>query len=68
LYEAAVLAMRTFKQHDCEPALMSKLEVEIRSQKENYALLRKRKFGSHEDKLFEELQTILNFPFLEMAV
>ncbi len=47
---------------------MSKLEVEIRSQKENYALLRKRKFGSHEDKLFEELQTILNFPFLEMAV
>jgi hypothetical protein len=31
LYEAAVLAMRTFKQHECEPALMTKLEVEIRS-------------------------------------
>lgn len=31
LYEAAVLAMRTFKQHNCEPALLSKLEVEIRS-------------------------------------
>lgn len=31
LYEAAVLAIRTFKTHDCEPRLMSKLEVEIRS-------------------------------------
>lgn len=31
LYEAAVLAIRTFKQHHCEPAEMSKLEVEIRS-------------------------------------
>jgi hypothetical protein len=30
LYEAAVLAMRTFK-HSCEPGLISKLEVEIRS-------------------------------------
>ena len=31
LYEAAVLAMRTFKEHHCEPGLISKLEVEIRS-------------------------------------
>jgi hypothetical protein len=31
LYEAAVLAMRTFKQHDCEPGLITNLEVEIRS-------------------------------------
>jgi hypothetical protein len=31
LYEAAVLAMRKFKEHDCEPGLISKLEVEIRS-------------------------------------
>jgi hypothetical protein len=31
LYEAAVLAMRLFKQHDCEPGEISKLEVEIRS-------------------------------------
>jgi hypothetical protein len=31
LYEAAVLAMRTFKEHHCEPGLISNLEVEIRS-------------------------------------
>ena len=31
LYEAAALAMRIFKQHDCEPGAISKLEVEIRS-------------------------------------
>ena len=31
LYEAAVLAMKTFKQHDCEPGPITKLEVEIRS-------------------------------------
>lgn len=31
LYEAAVLAIRAFKEHDCEPGLISKLEVEIRS-------------------------------------
>ncbi|MFN2532912.1 MAG: hypothetical protein ABR555_16610 [Pyrinomonadaceae bacterium] len=31
MYEAAVLAIRTFKQHSCEPQEMSKLEVEIRS-------------------------------------
>jgi hypothetical protein len=31
LYEAAVLALRTFKQHDCEPVGMSNLEIEIRS-------------------------------------
>jgi hypothetical protein len=31
LYEAAVLALRTFKQHDCAPAEMTKLELEIRS-------------------------------------
>lgn len=31
LFEAAALAMRTFKQHDCEPGLVTKLEVEIRS-------------------------------------
>jgi hypothetical protein len=31
LYEAAVLAIRTFRQHDCEPAQASKLEVEVRS-------------------------------------
>jgi hypothetical protein len=30
LYEAAVLAIRTFKEHDCEPMGMNKLEVEVR--------------------------------------
>ena len=31
LFEAAALALRTFKQHNCEPGLITKLEVEIRS-------------------------------------
>jgi len=31
LYEAAALAVRTFRQHDCAPGELSKLEVEIRS-------------------------------------
>lgn len=31
LYEAAVLAVSTFRQHSCEPGELSKLEVEVRS-------------------------------------
>lgn len=31
LYEAAVLAMRVFKDHDWEPGPISQMEVEIRS-------------------------------------
>jgi hypothetical protein len=31
LYEAAVLAVKTLREHDCAPAEISKLEVEIRS-------------------------------------
>lgn len=31
LYEAAVLAIRTFRQHHCEPGQVSTLEVEVRS-------------------------------------
>jgi len=31
LYEAAVLAIRTFKKHECEPGQVSTLEVEVRS-------------------------------------
>jgi hypothetical protein len=31
LYEAAVLAIRTFREHDCEPGAATKLEVEIRT-------------------------------------
>jgi hypothetical protein len=30
-YEAAALAVRTFKEHDCEPGAMGQLEVEIRT-------------------------------------
>ena len=31
LYEAAVLAIRTFKRHNCEPAPTSNLEIEVRT-------------------------------------
>jgi hypothetical protein len=31
LFEAAVLAMKIFKQHNCEPGPVTKLEIEIRS-------------------------------------
>jgi len=31
LYEAAVMGLRTFKQHHCEPGLITQIEVEIRS-------------------------------------
>jgi hypothetical protein len=31
LYEAGVLAIRTFRQHDCEPGSTTRLEVEVRS-------------------------------------
>lgn len=31
LFEAAAMTMRTFKQQNCEPGLITKLEVEIRS-------------------------------------
>lgn len=31
LFEAAALAIRTFKQHQCEPGLITKLDIEIRS-------------------------------------
>ena len=31
MYEAAALAVKTFKDHDCEPGGMALLEVEIRS-------------------------------------
>jgi hypothetical protein len=31
LYEAAVLAIRIFRQHDCEPGQSSRLEVEVKS-------------------------------------
>jgi hypothetical protein len=31
LFEAAALAVRTFRQHDCEPGAMSQLDIEIRS-------------------------------------
>ena len=31
LYEAAALALKTFRQHDCAPGVASRLEVEVRS-------------------------------------
>jgi len=31
LYEAAVLAIRVFRQHDCEPREANRLEIEVRS-------------------------------------
>ena len=31
LYEAAVLAIRIFRQHHCEPGQVSTLEIEVRS-------------------------------------
>lgn len=31
MYEAAVLALRAFKKHDCEPGAMRSLEIEVRS-------------------------------------
>lgn len=41
LYEAAVLAVKTFKQHHCEPGDISKLEVEIRSSVTHTVTLKK---------------------------
>ena len=31
LYEAVVLAVKTFKQHNCQPGEISRLDVEVRS-------------------------------------
>ena len=31
LYEAAVLAVRTFRQHGCEPGMVTRLEVQVRT-------------------------------------
>ena len=31
LYEAAALAIRTFREHDCEPGRAANMEVEVRS-------------------------------------
>ena len=31
MYEAAALAIKTFREHDCEPGAMAQLEVEIRT-------------------------------------
>jgi hypothetical protein len=31
MYEAAALAIKAFKEHDCEPVGMNQLEVEIRT-------------------------------------
>lgn len=41
LYEAAVLAVRTFREHACEPGQLSNLEVEVRSSVTHTITLRK---------------------------
>lgn len=41
LYEAAVFALRTFREHECEPGQASKLEVEIRSSVTHTVTLKK---------------------------
>ena len=41
LYEAAVLAVRIFKQHNCEPGEASRLEIEVRSSVTHTITLRK---------------------------
>jgi hypothetical protein len=41
LYEAAVIAVRTFREHQCEPGHGSKIEVEIRSSVTHTVTLKK---------------------------
>jgi hypothetical protein len=41
LFEAAVLAVRTFRQHHCEPGQSSRLEVEVRSSVTHIITLKK---------------------------
>jgi hypothetical protein len=41
LYEAAVLAVRIFRQHDCEPGPAGRLEVEVRSSVTHTVTLKK---------------------------
>jgi len=41
MYEAAVLAVKIFREHDCEPGALSKLEVEIRSSVTHTVTLKK---------------------------
>jgi len=41
LYEAAVFAVRIFREHSCEPGQASKLEVEIRSSVTHTVTLKK---------------------------
>jgi len=31
MYEAAALAIKAFREHDCEPAALSQLDIEIRT-------------------------------------
>jgi len=46
LYEAVVLAVHTFRQHDCDPCEISKLEVEIRTSVTHEITLKKGVNGS----------------------
>ena len=41
LYEAAVLAIKVFRQHDCEPREGNQLEIEVRSSVVHMLTMRK---------------------------
>jgi len=41
LYEAGVLALRTFRQHGCEPGLHTEIEVEIRTAVKHFVTSKK---------------------------
>jgi hypothetical protein len=41
LYKAAVLAIRTFRQHDCEPKAANTLEIEVTSSVKHTITIRK---------------------------
>jgi hypothetical protein len=41
LYEAAVMAIRIFREHDCEPREANRLEIEVRSSVLHTLTLRK---------------------------
>ena len=41
LYEAAVLAIKVFREHDCEPKEANRLEIEVRSSVTHTLTIRK---------------------------
>jgi hypothetical protein len=69
LYHAAVLAIRTFKPHNCEPAATSDLEIEVRASvthtiptKKVLAWLNRGATSPREAVMKERLRELLRFP------